>query len=229
MFIYGGVNVSALEPKSQAESQHYELLFMRHPQTEGNVQRRFIGQLNSPLSEKGKLQRQEAEDALLAWKPERILCSPLDRCRAIAEPVAEKLGIDLELDERVLEINFGKLEGKTYEEVQAAGLHFPWEAELNEFEDDADCESLAQMHERISHFCSDLIAETKKAEFKRIAVISHGGVIRLVLGACLKIAPQDVWYIDIDNVQSCLFEMRGPHLYLKAVGLKPSELAGRNS
>jgi broad specificity phosphatase PhoE len=60
------------------------------------------------LDETGRAQAQRARDWLLArapeHRPERVVSSPLRRCRETAEPTAEALGVAIEIDPVVGEI-----------------------------------------------------------------------------------------------------------------------------
>lgn len=67
------------------------------------------GDDNDPgLDETGKAQADAARDWLLALpeaeRPQRVVSSPLRRCRETAEPTAKALGVDIEIDPSVGEI-----------------------------------------------------------------------------------------------------------------------------
>ena len=87
-----------------------EVLFMRHPETLGNTAHLFSGRRNVELSDRGALQCARAVRALVDWRPDRILTSPLVRCRSIAFGAALCLGIEPEVEERLVEIDFGALQ-----------------------------------------------------------------------------------------------------------------------
>lgn len=60
------------------------------------------------LDAQGKAQAEAARDHLLSLpldqRPNRVVSSPLRRCRETAEPTARALGVDIEIDRRVGEI-----------------------------------------------------------------------------------------------------------------------------
>jgi len=89
---------------------------MRHGEPVGG--RRYRGQIDDPLSEKGWAQMQAAVGESLPWT--RIVSSPLLRCRAFAETLADRHGLPLTLDERLMEVGFGEWEGKTAAEIEQA-------------------------------------------------------------------------------------------------------------
>lgn len=102
-----------------------ELLLMRHPQTEANLTRRYLGQRNAPLSALGDEQCRQAIEAIVRYRPDRLVSSPLERCLAIAVPAAKRLGLEVEVDDDVMEMGFGVLENLTYAEAVSKGLSFP--------------------------------------------------------------------------------------------------------
>lgn len=56
-----------------------------------------------PLSETGRRQATELADTLLVHRPGRVLSSPAVRCIATVEPLADRLGLKVEADDRLME------------------------------------------------------------------------------------------------------------------------------
>lgn len=56
-----------------------------------------------PLSDRGRRQAVAIADALVAHEPARVLASPATRCMTTVEPLADRLGLKVERDERLLE------------------------------------------------------------------------------------------------------------------------------
>lgn len=88
--------------------------FLRHGQTDWNLQRRCQGQTDIPLNATGINQAQNAK-ALLADIPIATICaSPLGRARQTAEIINEELNCPLVLIEGLQEIGFGSMEGQPF-------------------------------------------------------------------------------------------------------------------
>lgn len=86
--------------------------FLRHGQTDWNLERRCQGQIDIPLNATGVDQAQNAK-TLLADIPITTICaSPLGRARRTAEIINEKLNCPLVLIEGLQEIGFGRMEGQ---------------------------------------------------------------------------------------------------------------------
>jgi probable phosphoglycerate mutase len=211
-------------PATQASES--QILLMRHPQTVANQERRLQGQSNSPLSKLGEEQREQAIAGLVSWQPEVLLSSPLTRCLAIAQPVADALGLALIVDDRFVEMGFGRLEGLTYQEAQAAGFSLDWQnvaslasdAQARQIE---GAESISQFTARIAGAAS-LLTE----QHGRIALVSHGGVINGLISHWLDLKPATFWALTLANVHSSLLKLDGlGRITLVAHGLKPQWLA----
>jgi broad specificity phosphatase PhoE len=99
------------------------LLLVRHGETEWNLQRRYQGRSDSPLTERGIAQA-NAIGRLLATLPETasasIVSSPIGRARRTAEIIGEHLtaGVELDFDDRLCELTLGSWDGLTYSEIE---------------------------------------------------------------------------------------------------------------
>jgi ribonuclease H / adenosylcobalamin/alpha-ribazole phosphatase len=105
------------------------MLLLRHGQTELSVERRYSGRGNPALTELG---RQQAE-AAARYLAERggiaaVISSPLQRAYDTAAAAAKALGLDVAVDDDLIETDFGAWEGLTF--AEAAGrdpeLHRRW-------------------------------------------------------------------------------------------------------
>ncbi len=93
------------------------LYLLRHGQTECSRNNAFCGSVDPELTEDGREMAQGFAMAYQALEWQAIYASPMIRAIATAKPIAEKLGIDLELRDGLKEINYGLWEGQTVEKV----------------------------------------------------------------------------------------------------------------
>ena len=95
------------------------LFLVRHGATVWHAENRYAGSTDVALDAKG---RQQAE-RLAAWAPGARLTaawsSPLTRARETATPAAMAAGLTLQIDERLRELDFGRIEGRTLAEANA--------------------------------------------------------------------------------------------------------------
>jgi len=90
------------------------LFYVRHGTSEFNLERRFGGTTDTPLAPKGYEEARLAAETAVGLTIDRIVSSPLSRCRATAEIIAERIGYPAEhlvFADVLLERCFGPLEG----------------------------------------------------------------------------------------------------------------------
>lgn len=200
-----------------------QILFMRHPETEGNVAHWYSGRRNVELSDRGAEQCARAIRALVAWQPDVIVSSPLVRCRSIAFGAAICLGLEPIIDDRLIEIDFGAIESMTSSEARAQGLVFPWPVDEDGVSHPVPGgESFEHIEARAQAFLDDV-----RWLDGRIACVAHGGMMRAIMAAAYGMDLSRFWDMSIDNVTSQIFIEKDGKLQLSAMGLTPEEVAAR--
>lgn len=95
------------------------VLMLRHGQTDWNDAGRFQGSADIPLNAVGVEQAREVADTLAGEGISAIVSSDLQRAAVTAQILGERLGLPVVSDRRVREINVGRWEGLTREEIAA--------------------------------------------------------------------------------------------------------------
>ena len=97
-----------------------ELVLVRHGETEWHADNRYAGRSDVALTPRG---HEQAAD-LARWAPgaglDAVLTSTLSRARETAAPAAEAAGLVVEVDERLVEVDFGEGDGRTRDEMRDA-------------------------------------------------------------------------------------------------------------
>jgi probable phosphoglycerate mutase len=162
----------------------HRLVFLRHGETDWNVERRLQGQRDVPLNARGREQAADAGRIVTKILGERArspdlpwLCSPLSRTRETMEIAREAIGLpptEYEIDPRLVELTFGAWEGLTWPEVKAVA---PYAANWREGDKwsftPPEGESYAALCARIRPWLEELDREA--------VVVSHGGVARALM------------------------------------------------
>jgi alpha-ribazole phosphatase/probable phosphoglycerate mutase len=164
---------------------------IRHGEPVGG--RRYRGQIDDPLSEKGWAQMHAAVGESVPWT--RIVSSPLLRCRAFAEALASAHGLPLALDDRLKEVGFGAWEGKSAAEIEqgAPGTLARFKADpVNARPQGA--EPLADFHARVAAALDDLIAQHAG---QHVLLVGHAGVVRMALAWALQMPLQHAYRIEV--------------------------------
>jgi broad specificity phosphatase PhoE len=158
------------------------ILLLRHGETEWNLERRYQGRFDSPLTGRGVAQARAA-GALLARLPEAasaaIVASPQGRARRTAEIIRAELGAadEVRVDDRLRELSLGSWDGLTYAEVatRSPGI-FDGNGRYQWYFRAADGESYEAFVARLAEWLRDW------AGTPRLVVVAHGLVTRMLRG-----------------------------------------------
>jgi broad specificity phosphatase PhoE len=170
------------------------LLLVRHAETDQAVHGRCYGRLEVDLSPEGRRQAGELAAALGEYPLAAVYSSPLSRALDTARPIALAHGVEPAVDDDLREIDFGELEGLTYEEIEAkrpevfrAWMDTPTSVRF------PGGESFADLRGRVLRAVG-AIGERHAGE--AAAVVAHGGVVRVVLADALGLADGAVFRLD---------------------------------
>ncbi|MDQ1511150.1 MAG: 2,3-bisphosphoglycerate-dependent phosphoglycerate mutase [Actinomycetota bacterium] len=108
----------------------HDLLIIRHGESEWNVEKRWQGWLDAPLTARGLQQARDRADALRAsgFAPAVVHCSDLGRARQTAEIIAETLRVRARPHPGLRERGGGDWEGSTADEIDERwpGMRDAW-------------------------------------------------------------------------------------------------------
>ena len=152
------------------------MIFVRHGQTEWNVEGRAQGHLDSALTPQGRAQALAVGQRLKEMDFSRLYSSDLGRARQTAEIIAGQTGHEVNTDSRLREKNMGIFEGLTRAEMEEKYL----EEVTRYFTRDPnymvpDGESERQFFER-NAACFEELSASHCGE--TILVVTHGGVLK---------------------------------------------------
>ncbi len=148
---------------------------LRHGDVAGNPC--FRGITDDPLTQGGWQQMRRATDHNHHWN--RVISSPLRRCQQFANEYGMQQGLSVIVEERFAEIDFGDWEGRTPAEImatQSGALKRFWTNPLHYTPPNA--EPLIEFSTRVMDAWHNLMYQWRN---DRLLVVTHGGVIRVVL------------------------------------------------
>ncbi|SER85345.1 histidine phosphatase family protein [Salipaludibacillus aurantiacus] len=150
--------------------------FIRHGQSEANLQGIIQGHAEFPLSELGEKQASLAGEWMSSVHLDAIYTSDLQRARVTAEAIAKHHPLTPQPWEMIREVGLGPLEGKTRKQMYE---------EFPELKADALLTSGIKGTETVDKItlrCGYVIEQLNAAyENKTVAVVSHGGFISIML------------------------------------------------
>ncbi|MGN1382648.1 MAG: histidine phosphatase family protein [Eubacterium sp.] len=176
-----------------------ELYIMRHGQTDMNISGKMQGHIDCPLNDTGRKQAAAAAEVIrrnhLSF--DRVITSRLGRTKETAEIALGLPRTEFETDDRIIEIDYGDWDGKTYEEM-GPEMHAFLQDPVNIHAPEG-IEPLEEVTRRVGEFLTDL-AQNACPEDKILAV-SHGVAIRAMFGWIrnLKRPGNEIWRMPVDN------------------------------
>ena len=156
----------------------YYVHLIRNGLTAGNVDGKYIGHMDEPLSDEGIEQIAQMKEKYKYPDIEAVFSSPLSRCTQTSKiiyPTSEPIIID-----GLIEYNFGEFEGKTAEELQNHPVFPDWLAG-KEGVSAPFGESNQEFANRIANSFIKIIDGLIETGITRSAIITHGGVIMALL------------------------------------------------
>jgi probable phosphoglycerate mutase len=178
---------------------------------------RYQGRLESALSALGVRQgfalANAFGDRLERGRPvpARIISSPLLRCAATARFTADRLGVALETDERLIEIGHGTWEGRYRDDLarEEPALYAAWRNDPASVSFDGG-DSLADVLARWQSFAHDLSRESRDT-----LVVTHDAVVRVALLDLRGLSLDDFWNVAVENAAYAEIENEGGSLVLR--------------
>jgi 2,3-bisphosphoglycerate-dependent phosphoglycerate mutase len=192
-------------------------IFMRHGQADNNVNRILVGRyIESHLTEYGKQQVMDTAEHLRNLPIEKVYVSPVIRTVETAKIVCKALGMNYEVDERLYEIDLGRLVGMHFEEIiEKYGNLFLkfYSEEDNSTLTTYGVESFASVKSRIKDLLDEII---KKHQDKNVLLITHLDPIKAAISILLDLKAEALYHWHMTNAsltilkhESSLYSLSG--------------------
>lgn len=181
-------------------------MLWRHGQTTWNVERRFQGQTDIPLTDAGAAQARRAARLLAGLKPDAIVSSDLSRAAETAGELARLTGLSVMLDEGLRETYAGEWQGLTNREIEE---RYPeqfaaWRRgePVRRGDGELEAEVAARAVPAVER------AVEKLPDDGTLVVVSHGGAIRCAIGRMIGLDP-NTWGA-LGALSNCCWSVLGP-------------------
>jgi alpha-ribazole phosphatase len=171
------------------------LVLVRHGEPEDWVRGRCYGQLDPGLSARGREQIEWTKHWLAGLSSAAIYASPQRRALDTVALVARR-GDRVIVDARLREMNFGKFEGMTYDDIaeQFAETYQEWMLRPTEV-----CfphgETFSEMTDRVRAALEDV---RRMHAGQVVTIVSHGGVNRIALADALGLPLEHMFRLQQD-------------------------------
>jgi len=184
------------------------LIFVRHAEAEGNLNRLFHGWYDSKITEKGHKQAKKVAERLADIPIDIIYSSSLTRTLQTAQYIADIKQLPIIRTDKMKEINGGDWENRNWDDIPKL---FPqenhtWENEPH-LHQMPNGENMVEFYERLLKEVTSIIDQNLG---KNICIVTHGAAIRTMLcrfyGETLLHMKNILWHdntsvtvVDFDN------------------------------
>ncbi len=187
------------------------LLLIRHAESVGNRELRLQGQVEFPLTERGRRQAESLAASLAERQIIAVYSSSIGRALDTAEAIASPLGLTVEVQTPLQEYDFGKLSGLTWPEIreQRPQLIDQLLSDSADYPDYPGEEGREPFRQRV---CEALWAISERhAGEKSVAVVTHAGPIGVFLLDVLQRGYHRPMPFTVDNASVTAVEITEPH------------------
>jgi len=173
-----------------------EFILIRHGETDWSKEKRYQGKTDVPLSTEGKKQVRCLSRVFAQYEPHVVYTSTLSRTRESGTILCKSIAAPLKEDAQLNELNFGEWEGKTADELIKTQdpLYTKWmEGQLIK---PPHGETVSSLRKRVKNFLQECIKTHKN---KTVAIVSHGGVLRLLIIEILGLPQKNLFTFKVET------------------------------
>jgi 2,3-bisphosphoglycerate-dependent phosphoglycerate mutase len=191
-----------------------KLILLRHGQSQYNLENRFTGWVDVPLTANGEEEARKAGKSLAAkkFKPVIAFTSSLQRAQKTLSLVLQEMGIkELPIikNEALNERHYGALQGKNKAETAAefgeAQVHI-WRRSFDV--PPPDGESLKDTAQRtLPYFRKAIVPHLQKGE--DVLIVAHGNSLRSIVMEIEKMTPEQILKTEIGTGIAWIYEVSG--------------------
>lgn len=183
--------IADMSPLAFDERYATRILLVRHGQSLGNAERRFLGHTDLDLSELGYIQAQRTADFLAGITASAVYSSPLQRAMNTAAPHAKIRGLEVIPAQELKEMHAGEWENLLVGEIieRFGDMYLgPWTKEFGVFTipGGEPCEAVA------NRFYGKILDIARAHQGQTVIVAAHAAAIRCFWGKLTGLDPKDL-------------------------------------
>lgn len=180
------------------------LILVRHGHTDWNSERRYQGHTDTLLNETGRQQARAVAKRLQNEVIHAIYSSDLKRAWETATIIGQMIDLTPIAEARLRELNFGVIEGMTFDEAQACHpeMMAMWLADRNQ--PPTDGETSDTLAERVHAVLDEL---RQNHEDETALFVSHGGVLVEIARMLLRMPSTARWYFKLETASISEFKL----------------------
>jgi probable phosphoglycerate mutase len=191
-------------------------LFLRHGQAKNNVERILAGRTEGfPLTELGIQQAEQIGNFLKFFNISTIYSSPIERAEHTAKIVANSIGLNYKVDERLTEIDMGSFSGMHYDEMfKKHGNVFLKFYQGHPIVDTTGIESFTNVKKRVSNMIDHCL---KQHAGKTVLLVTHMDPIKSMISTILQPKPELLYEMIIRNASLTILKNEQSNFSIVAI------------
>jgi len=197
------------------------IYLLRHAEQVNNSKPRYIGQIDLPLSEKGKLQAKEWKSFFQKNSITKIITSDLIRAKQTVYQIFNEEYVKIEESSAFREISLGDWEGLPMDYVRQK-LSYEYNqrgADLANYRP-PNGESFQDLQNRVIPEFQAICLKSSNSD--KILLVTHIGVIRVILANLLEIPLQKIFNISVEYSKMVFLETNSRGLTIRGINLTPN-------
>ncbi len=192
------------------------IIFLRHAQAENNTKRILAGRTEGvPLTKTGIEQAERISEYLEPIDISAIYSSPIERAKHTAEIVAKNSSLNVDLDERLTEIDMGKFTRMNYDDMFAKyGNIFLKFYENDPVISEHEVETFPNVQKRVLDLVDHVL---KKHNNENVILVTHMDPIKSMLAKVMNLAPETLFELIIANASLTIVKEQDKKFSLSAI------------
>ena len=178
---------------------------VRHGETAANRARLALGHADPELTERGRLQAAALARVFAGVEIARVVSSPLRRAIETATAIASVVGVDVEVESRLVEMDYGDWDERSFADIPAEALA-QWRRDASIAPPNG--ESLDAVGVRVAEWCAPIV------DGPPIVAVSHVSPIKAAAIWAMDADPLLAWrmHLDVASITRIGAPQRGPCL-----------------
>jgi broad specificity phosphatase PhoE len=160
----------------------------------------LYGQIDVPLSERGRAQSRELVQRLRPYRIDAVYASDLERSRWAAELIAADRGLGVEVRPTLRERMFGDWQGKSWDEIGAMSpdLLERYKRDFLSVRPPGGGETYRDVRDRVMPLIGEIVETAEEGH--HFAIVAHAGVNRVILAEALGMPLANMFRIYLDPI-----------------------------
>ena len=181
-----------------------QIIFLRHGQAKNNTERILAGRTEGvPLTDIGEQQAQHTAELLEHMNVSAIYSSPIQRAKHTAEIVGKHNSIDVNIDDRLIELDMGKFTGVPYDEIFSSHGNVFMKFYNGELEIAHNgVETFSEVKKRVLGIVDHVV---EKHPDENVVLVTHMDPIKAMLSTIVDLSPTNLFELIIENASLNLF------------------------